>query len=317
MKLYRHSEDIYRLELPMPLLGSVNAYLVRGERGYTIIDTGMRSEQAIEQWEGIIAGGIAIERVIVTHCHPDHMGLAGWLQQRFRVPVHIPRRGFERMKEAELLLRSAPAGDGRPLPLFALHEGPLYPAAAMWKSIVEDAFEPDGLLEEGQNIRIGSYSFRVIGTPGHSHDHLCFYSAELKQMFTGDHVLEGPSPFLSITSEADGDPLGDYLQALDSVARFDIDCVFPGHGEPFRTLKMRAEEIRRNHEFRMEQLLDHLTCEGLTAGQMTRRVYGDDSGSGKRFMEFQVTLARLIHLERMGRVKGVEREGKVVFTRVP
>ena len=96
--LTKVTEHIDKLEIQFPGgMGQLNSYLIKGENGYTIIDTGLYSEEAIETWEQVLASGIKPEKVVLTHTHQDHIGLAKWFQQHVGVPVYVSSLGYKEM----------------------------------------------------------------------------------------------------------------------------------------------------------------------------------------------------------------------------
>lgn len=302
------NDRIHRMVLPISPGWDVNVYLVEGDKGYTVIDTGIHSEQTIQRWEQLLASGIRLEKVVVTHAHSDHIGMAGWLKRKCAIPVIMSERSYDVMTKGG---KSRSNGDARP---FAEHDGPEFPRQ-MRTAFSYDRVEPDACFADGQVIRLGNDTFKAIWTPGHAADHYCFYNDEHGILFVGDHVMTAVSPVITTNGNVDKNPLADYFRSLDrleaEVGR--IACALPGHGPAIGDLGSRMEEIRQGHRFRMNQLLEHVGDGRRTAGELSRLLYPGDESDAKSFMAFQTTLARLIYLKHAGELDTVNVDGKVYF----
>ena len=273
------AKDIYLVSIPVPLMKQVNCYLFRGEKGFTVIDTGIYTQEGVDIWERIMASGVTIEKVVLTHFHLDHIGLARWFQEKHHVPVFISSLGYEEMKRRR-------KGDytNWVINLFQQHDG-----FGLFKKAIEDLialenqmrdiyqFEPDGLLEDSQYIMLGNEIYETIWTPGHSSDHFCFYNHGRKIMVIGDHILDQISPVILIESLADVNPLMNYFDSLEKMKKYSIELALPGHGHVMENLNKRIEEIKSGHQYRIGQIVESLKSEEKTAGQLTQEIYSNGS----------------------------------------
>lgn len=312
--LVKMAEGIYRLLVTFPKgMGNVNSYLFEGEKGYTILDTGWNAEEAIQLWERTISDGLTIEKVIVTHAHPDHIGLAGWFQQKYQVPVMIPHLSYDIMRNRREKLQNFAGDATQPYDYFVSQDGPVIYEKKRLEKLDADYFEPDELIDNHQEISIGHRKFESIWTPGHSSDHLCFFNHSDRILLIGDHVLQQVSPIIPVWGSGGGNPLKDYFASLDHIATFSTDLVLPGHGEPIGDLKKRIEEIQIQHGRRLEQILGILNDTSATAGQICRDIYKGKLPERQFASAFMATLARLIYLESVGKVVSETQEGKVIY----
>ena len=308
------AEDIYLLSIPVPLMKQVNCYLIRGEKGFTVIDTGIYSQEGVDIWESLMASGVKIEKVVLTHFHLDHIGFARWFQEKYHVPVFISSLGYEEMKKRR-------KGDYTDwvINLFQQHDG-----FGLFKTVIEDQIalenqmidiyecEPDGLLEDSQSVMLGNEIYETIWTPGHSSDHFCFYNHGRKMMVIGDHILDQISPVILIESSADVNPLMHYFDSLEKMKEYSIELALPGHGHVMKNLNKRIEEIKSGHHYRIKQIVESLKKEEKTAGQMSQEIYSKGS-SQLAYGPIMSTITKCIYLESVGKLKSEVINGKRLY----
>ena len=260
--------------MPLPFaLDHVNLWLLHDDAaqrgttgaGWSLIDTGAGTDATRAAWEQLLAGGLdgqALVRVIATHCHPDHVGLAGWLCERFGAPFWTTTGefGFMRMMAAAL-----PGVDGpSAIPHFERHG--LRDAAMLdqmgsrrnyYPSLVPSVPLAYTRLQDQQNVTIGGQLWRVITGFGHSPEHASLYCASLNILVSGDMVLPRISTNVSVFAvEPDGNPLQLYLDSLGKFADLPDDVlVLPSHGKPFRGLHTRIRQLREHHAERLAEVL--------------------------------------------------------------
>jgi glyoxylase-like metal-dependent hydrolase (beta-lactamase superfamily II) len=258
------------LRMPLPFaLDHINLWLLEDERegvtGWSAVDTGVATDVTRANWEQVFANGMAgapLVRVFATHCHPDHVGLSGWLCDRFDAPfvTTAGEFGFARMMAASL-----PGVDGTAaLPHFQRH-GLTDPAMLdqmasrrnYYPSLVPSVPTAYTRLQDGQQVRIGGTAWRVITGFGHSPEHASLYSETLQVLISGDMVLPRISTNVSVFAiEPEGNPLQQYLDSLDKFADLPPDTlVLPSHGRPFRGLHTRIEQLRTHHKERLAEVV--------------------------------------------------------------
>lgn len=253
-----------RAPLPIAALKHINVYAIADEDGWTIVDTGMRTPDTLAFWEAALAGplgGRPVRRVICTHMHPDHIGLAGWLGGRFEAPLCMSRLEY-------VTGRMLVADTGKAAP----DEGVRFYRRAGWSEAQLDAYRAEfGMfgkavspmpqtyvrLSDGESIRIGEDDWTVVVGSGHSPEHVCLWRRSDGVFISGDQILPRISSNVSVwPTEPEQDPLGDWLASLDRLERTlpDEVLVLPGHGDPFTGVKARIAALRRGHLTSLERL---------------------------------------------------------------
>ncbi|MEA3014596.1 MAG: hypothetical protein QOD42_3141 [Sphingomonadales bacterium] len=289
-----------------------------GAGGVAIVDTGLDIAPAREAWEAQFAGPLAgrtVTRVICTHFHPDHIGLAGWLTERFGVRLWMTRGEwlFARMLTADV--REAPPA-----------EAIAYWRAAGWSEerIAEEAAKGWGRfasvvspvpvamvrIQDGEQIAVGGRTWRVVVGSGHSPEHACLVDDQAKLLIAGDQVLPRITSNVSLgLSEPEADPLGEWLDSIAKLRQLPDDLlVLPSHGEPFTGLHARLDALDAGHRGRLDALHAHL-AEPKRALDCFSILFGrkiDDSVLGLATGE---AMAHLRHLEVEGRAVREVREG--------
>jgi len=255
------------LRIPLPFrLNHVNIYLIEDNGGWAVLDTGIANELTKDIWNALVEGPLAgrkLTRLVVTHYHPDHIGLAGWLAERFGVPLLTTQTTY--LQCLNLSLRPG-ALDNQVYRDFYLRNGMESSIAALvathghgyLKMVVPlpPVFER---IVGGDVLRIGGRSFRVLTGDGHAPEQAMLYCEEDRLFFAADQVIERISPNVSVWAmDPQGDPLGLYLRSLrelQSGLPEDV-LVLPGHHRPFIGLHTRLSELADHHARRCDILAE-------------------------------------------------------------
>jgi glyoxylase-like metal-dependent hydrolase (beta-lactamase superfamily II) len=260
-----------RMGLPFAL-DHINLWLLEDEletadgpkRGWTIVDCGIATDATRASWEDIFSHhlrGLPVLRVLVTHCHPDHVGLADWLCTRWNAPLWMSagEYAFARMMSAAL-----PGVDGTSaLPHFERHG--LSDPALLEKLQTRKSYYPSLVpavphgytrIQDDQLLKIGAHRWRVIEGHGHSPEHAALYCDALQLLISGDMVLPRISTNVSVFAvEPEANPVHLYLQSL---TRFEdlppATLVLPSHGKPFVGLQTRIRQLRDHHADRLAEV---------------------------------------------------------------
>jgi glyoxylase-like metal-dependent hydrolase (beta-lactamase superfamily II) len=257
-----------RMSLPFSL-DHINLWALRDGEGWTIVDTGIQDPATAQAWRRIFGealGGQPVKRVIVTHMHPDHIGMAGWITRRFNCRLWMTRAEY-------FHCRVLVADTGREPPPEALD----FYRRAGWTDEALEFYRtrfgsfgksihalPDSYrrLIDGERLRIGDDDWEIVIGTGHSPEHACLYSRGRRLLISGDQVLPRISSNVSVhPTEPDADPLGDWIASLERLRGRIADdvLILPAHNLPFRGLYARLAELSRGHETSLMRLKQALS----------------------------------------------------------
>ena len=256
---------VHWIRMPLPFkLDHINLWALDDGEGWAIVDTGIRNDETANVWRELMAHAPdqrPMSRVFVTHMHPDHVGMAGWLTRKFGIRLWMTRleylscrvmtsdTGREAPADATTFFRRAGWGD-------AAIESYLVRFGNFGKHIhaLPDSYRR---LHDGEALRIGAHTWRVIVGNGHSPEHACLYCPALKVLISGDQVLPRISSNVSVYPiEPDANPMADWLASLAKLKREVPDdvLVLPAHNECFRGLHARIDSLARGQAVALDRL---------------------------------------------------------------
>ena len=305
------AKGVHWIRLPLPMkLDHVNVYALEDGDGWTVIDTGMNSRKGRALWEALMAGplqGRPIKRVLLTHHHPDHVGMAGWLQAEHGAELWTTRTAwlFARMLTLDVQ-------ETWPEETLAF-----YRSAGMDKAFYEkrraerpfnfaDVVAPMPLgfkrLDEGDTLQIGDRSFTVRLGQGHAPDHITLWSDDV--VIAGDQIIANISSNLGVyATEPEADPVGAWFEACERLKPFaePHHLVLPGHKLPFTGLKTRLTQLINNHHTALDRLKSHLT-EPRTAAECFQPLFKRSIGDGEYGLALVEAVGHVNHLYKIGEV---------------
>ncbi len=267
-----------RLALPFAL-DHVHLWLLPDEDGWTVVDAGLADERTRAVWDGLLGdfcAGAPLRRVLVTHFHPDHMGLAGWLCARTGAELWTSRTEWLQGRMLAQDTSDAFVEAGR---LFdhraGLSEEQIAARAKRGNAYRTRAGPPPACyrrLRPGDRVRIGGADWRLLLGQGHSPEMLCLFDPERNLLLAGDQVLPRISPNVSVwPAEPLANPLQEFLASLQPFLDLPEDClVLPSHGRPFRGLHARIEQLAQHHRERLDLVLEACGTPATTVEIMTR-----------------------------------------------
>ncbi|QFT60797.1 Hydroxyacylglutathione hydrolase (plasmid) [Sulfitobacter sp. THAF37] len=308
--------------VPLPYrLDHVNIYLIRDGEGWAVIDTGIQTDAARQTWEHILAGplkGARITRVIVTHYHPDHIGLAGWLCDRFDAPLLT---SFSTFMGCKVISQGASESMTRYNFDFYLSHGMTEQAAGVVAIQGNEYLRRVGSLPKSflrllmpDTLEIGGRAFRVITGDGHAAEQVMLYCQDEGLLFAADQVIERISPNISVfADEPNGDPLGHFLRALRFLrAEIPDDVlVLPGHRRIFHGLHQRCAELEAHHQERCQRVLDACAGGPKSIADLVPVLFTRDLDPHQMSFAFTETLAHVNRLVRRGEITADVRDGRI------
>lgn len=301
--------DVRWLRMPLPFaLDHINLWMLRGPDGWTVIDTGYHNAATRSAWDELLPHHAPLERIVVTHCHPDHFGHAGWFTSAFGLPLY--------MTEAEYLtghaLYESTSGYGADAlaNLYRLHglDAGRLEAISSRPSGYRKAITPPPKtfrrIVHGDVLQLGCHAWRVIVGYGHAPEHASLYCETLGLLVSGDMLLPKISTNTSVwTTEPDGDPVAQFLTSIRGFTELPDDTlVLPSHGMPFRGIRARVEALDAHHAERLEELLG--ACdEPRTAAEILPVLFRRELDTHQLFFAMGEAIAHLNHLLHRGRVE--------------
>jgi glyoxylase-like metal-dependent hydrolase (beta-lactamase superfamily II) len=310
------------LRVPLPFrLNHVNVWLLDDGDGWTIVDTGANNADTKALWDDVLQNR-KLNRLIGTHGHPDHIGLAGWLIERRPMALHMTLGEWL----APQIWREEGLKPMRP-EVEAYYLSHAVPQSAIDRMKYEREKAPFRnyplppsfvRFRDGDEIRFGGRAWRVLVNGGHADEHASFFCEAERILIAGDQVLSKISPVVGVfPSQPLADPLADYLASLKRLASLPADTlVLPSHGLPFRGLHARLTELEVHHAQRLGKLLAGMT--GAHSGvELARVLFEKAMGEGQTVLALAETLAHAHRLVTDGRVvRDVRADGAVTFRAV-
>lgn len=319
------AEGVLWLRMPLPFgLDHINLYLLRHGQGWVAVDTGLNNPHTREVWEKVFdqaLGGLPLVAVICTHFHSDHVGVLGWLTDRFRCPVFMSAGEYQAMYQ--LGSQSDPSSS------WAFREHyqragftdeqteSLFPIlnSAHFRPQVPTSFHR---LSEGSALTIGGRRWQVRIGRGHSPEHACLYCEEDRLLISGDQVLPRITSSVCVqVTEPDADPLRDWLESIERLRSIPDDVlVLPAHERPFFNLHLRLDQLRDHHLVHLQQVLDACTAP-RSAVELMAVLFPNVSGRFDELMALGETLAHVNYLIAEGQLGREEIAGVLRYRRTP
>lgn len=321
------ADGVLWMRLPLPMaLDHVNVFAFDDPDGWTIVDTGFASKRSRAIWERLLSGplgGKPVRRLIVTHHHPDHVGLAGWFLEK-GAELCMPRTGWLMARMLTLDVQEVPSPEA-----IAFYQRAGMDAEVLEQRRTDRPFNfadcvvplPQGYtrLAEGGTIRFGGREWDIRMGNGHAPEHLTLWSQSGDMVIGGDQLLLSISPNLGVyPTEPDADPVQDWINSCEKFQPFATNdqFVLGGHKLPYFGLPKRLEQMIANHHEALARLVDFLDAP-KTAGQCFQPLFKRKIGSGEYGLALVEAVGHLNHLHQTGlATRHLNDEGAYEFTRV-
>ena len=325
---------IHWLRMPLPFaLDHINLWLLAdesdGRPGWTIIDTGFALAQVKSCWEAILdrlaetPRGARILRIIVTHFHPDHLGLATWLQEKTGAAIHMTLGEY--LTAHAVWHESAGHGIAPMLHQFSAHGLDAGRCAGLEKNRggyqrgVPDLPTSYQRVFDGEVISIGEHGWQVRTGFGHSPEHASLYCAGLGVLISGDMLLPKISTNISVYAVTPmADSLADYLESIDRYRHLPAaTLVLPSHGLPFYGMLERIEEQHAHHRERLQVLAENC-AQPHSAAELLSTLFPRELDTHQLMFAMGEAIAHLNHLEQAGRLlRATGEDGVIRFVACP
>ncbi|MEX0667499.1 MAG: MBL fold metallo-hydrolase [Acidimicrobiia bacterium] len=315
-------QGVSLITLPLPFRAppSVNAYVIEGDTGLTLIDCGTDWAEGFEALStGLAALGLdpaGIHTLVVSHLHPDHVGMAPRLTREWGVRTVMHTRAaklIDRYNDtADFVQRTRDLADRHGVP--PSKHGPFVDVGARpdWMPKLDP---PDQLVDDGDRIPIDrDRRFEVIHTPGHEPAHICLRDSRTGALFSGDHILPRITPFVGY-DELFEDVLSDFLDSLARIEQLRIGLTYPAHGALVEHGSARAEQLLAHHQRRLTDMLEVIDPNGSSAWEVMEKVFRPNLGPIEQRLALRETIAHLEHLRLEGKLAPLDSHGILRYRR--
>ena len=319
---------IFRLVLPLPFPGldRVNCFLLADGDSFTLVDCGIYLPDADRDhgWGHLVEALAAcdvtvsdVSRLVITHPHIDHYGMAGRLVEESGAELWMHEVAGEDLE----LYRDPSSTAARLREMFVQHgveESELEELTQYedWRPFVSGVVEASNAVSGGGTLSVGTREWEIVYTPGHARSHICLWSEPDRILISGDHLLGTITPHIDFKRGVDDDPLGDFLASLEKIERLDPALVLPGHGGPFDEGAERARVVARHHDRRLGSILQVIRHEPASADKITDELFGDSLLNFEHRLALGEALAHLAYLHRRGEIERVEEGDKLLYRKV-
>ena len=326
-KLYEITEGVYWFPMPLPMMGPdyVNCYILDDGQEIALVDTGANIGDSKNTWENTLKKNFPnkkISNVYVTHHHPDHIGLAGWLCKKYNTEMICSRTTYLMAKMLSLDVHEKVSASTE---LF-------WKQAGMSQQMLEEKLRArpfnfgDGVspldkgftrISENEIITINGLDWTVSMGNGHAPEHATFWSKELNLVLAGDQVLPGISSNLGVyPTEPNADTVGDWINSCKKFLELASDehVVLPGHGRPFSGLPRRLVQLIENHEAALKRIKEALEAEPKTAVELFKTIFKRDINKREYMLALHEAVGHVNHLHKTGLVnRRVRQDGAFIF----
>ncbi len=326
-KIYEITEGVFWFPMPLPMMGPdyVNCYILDDGQDIALVDTGANIGDCKSIWENILCKnfpGKKISNVYVTHHHPDHIGLAGWLCEKYNTEMICSRTAFLMAKMLSLDVHEKVSSSTE---LF-------WRQAGMPQEMIEEKLRArpfnfgDGVsplnkgfvrISESEIVTINGVDWAVSMGNGHAPEHATFWAKELNLVLAGDQVLPGISSNLGVyPTEPNADTVGDWINSCEKFLKLASDehTVLPGHGRPFSGLPQRLVQLIENHKAALKRIRKSLKTGPKTAVELFTTIFKRNINKREYMLALHEAVGHVNHLYKTGLVdRALRKDGALIF----
>jgi glyoxylase-like metal-dependent hydrolase (beta-lactamase superfamily II) len=297
---------IHWLRMPLPFaLDHINLWLIEESAGWSLVDTGLGNHATRDLWKSSFDTALAgrpIQRIVVTHYHPDHAGNAAWLGERFNAPLWMTRGEFLTVHAVLHGMASFSAAASSAL----FRANGMEPAAAaallargdLYNKLVPKFPQQHRRLMDGASVNLGGEDWRVIVGYGHAPEHASLYCERHNVLISGDMLLPKISTNVAVRPiDPMADPLGLFLDSIRRYRELPEDVlVLPSHGIPFRGAHVRVAALEAHHAERLDALVKACSAAPKSAADLLEVLFRRKLDSSQIFFAMGEAIAHVHHL---------------------
>jgi glyoxylase-like metal-dependent hydrolase (beta-lactamase superfamily II) len=314
---------LYRLSIPLSFGPDyVHTFAVIEDKKVALLDTGPDFPESLSMYKKAMAAiGRSLEdvhRIFLTHYHADHCGFAGRIQEISGAEIYLSKIEYEahhfnfpvggRIDAVGSFLRQHGLDDAKIINSFC--------SSLKGLDFIIAPFTTDHFLTDGEVMQIGEFYFQVLLTPGHTMGHVCFFLPQENILLAGDNILPHITPNLSPSHTCPSFlPLENYIRSLEKIEDLPVKMVYPGHGEPFATLKGRAAQIKKHHKRRKDKIWNLVDGVPRTAYEISKGIFGSILRTFDRVLALNETYIHLLQLEKEGLIEQIKKDEIIGFKR--
>ncbi|KMK77195.1 MBL fold metallo-hydrolase [Alkalihalobacillus pseudalcaliphilus] len=300
MNIEKIEERGFRVGVPIPFpMRYMYSYLLKDYEHYVLIDVGLNNKEAKDYWLAVFAElqiePTMIKTIYLTHFHPDHSGLAGWMQELTGAELfmhEIDKKMLEQVfatdSNQSALLKDMFVNYGVPNQLSEDIQAHMDQLAKYVQPLPKIQCIREKIVINGQ-------SWEVIHSPGHSDGHICLYQRDDRLMIVGDHLLDKITPNISVWPHASQKPLHEYMESLYKIKKLEVELILSAHGSLITDHKLRADEIIRHHQKRLAKI-EQLSY-GQTAYQIAEQLFAHKKLTAHQWrFAIAETIAHIVYL---------------------
>ena len=320
------ASSIYWLRMPLPIaLNHINLWLLEGNEGWTIVDTGMVTDESKTIWSKLFENSFKakpLEKLVVTHMHLDHSGLAGWLSNQWKVEPYFTEKEFletvkisngmdHEQREISLDYYKKCGYDKESLQHFIER-------IEYRKSLVSKLNKSFKHIKDQEMLNLSDGEWKIIVAKGHSPEHACLYSEKKNIFICGDILLPRITPNVSVNpANPDSNPLRDWLESLEKIKQsipHDV-LVLPSHGYPYQGAHRRIEAIVNNHHEKLERIYQYID-EPKSVTELFPVLFDSKINQHTLVLAVGETMSHLNYLVAENRLKkSIDEKGLYLFSR--